>query len=359
MEDFPSTNEINTATDEQPSHFCAATGAGTSIPFYDNAHAIVLFSISHVGMPPIAADPQAPAVRFYGCFQNRALASAFARRVVACDPTCNIQMADTHRWILACATASKCTDAAYCDTKITRLLAHHATATESTKAAFIARGAALRVAGPEPEMRAEIENDMCGTAGATGAAGDAGDAGAAGAAGATGEATVNMDSGDDATAGDTITFASTPTDADEIQPNTVPADTAPDDTRSPDAATPKDTEPATPDADPQTASEETGSFLDATCALAHQSVLCVAFVKDELDQLEPEFMFMVLRSCKDETEAGGYIRGVASKHITDHSIDVVDLCTWGFPQGEQAIQTTYRNKQLDDIMRKDPIIPPW
>jgi hypothetical protein len=328
MEEFPSTGEINTAVDEQPSHFGATTGTGTSIPYYDGAHAIVLFSISHVGMPPIALDPREPAVRFYGCFENRAMASAFAKRVAACDPTCNIQMGDTHKWILACSTAERCNDAAYADAKISRLVAHHAQATESTKDAFIARSAELRKAGPEPAAKPEL-NQVSST-----------------------DTQIN-------TAKEVL--QDTPSDI--PQPQAQPhLDSSTRATKATDLSTTvhtdEQTSVATDTAEIKTPTA-TGSFLDSSCTLAFQSVLCVAFVKDELDPSEPEFMFKVFRSCKDETEAGGYIKAVASKHITDHSIDVVDMCSWGFPQSETAIQTTYRNKQLDDIMRNDPVLPTW
>lgn len=332
MEELPSTGEINTALEEQPSHFGATTGAGTSLPFYDPAHAVVLFSVSHVGMPPIAVDPRAPAIRFYGCFENRPLASAFARRIVACDPTCNIQMADTHKWILACSTTSRCTDAAYTDAKITRLIEHHAAATESTKAAFLARGAALRQAGPDPDIQPEVALAL---------------------ALATQTPPPPPDAGTDTPAETTAPTTEPPAEppAEPAEPTAEPAEPA-EPTSAPTSAptsTPTDAPlPATP-----------GSFLDASCTLAFQSVLCVAFVKDEIDTAEPEFMFMAFRSCKDETEAGGYIKAIASKQITDHSIDVVDMCTWGFPQSESAIQTTYRDKQLDDIMRNDPVLPVW
>ena len=319
MEEFPSTGEINTAVEVEPSHFGATTGTGTSLPFYDNAHAIVLFSISHVGMPPIAVDPRAPAVRFYGCFESRALAAAFARRVQACDPTCNIQMGDTHKWILACSTAGRCTDAAYGGAKIARLVEHHAAAMESTKLAFIARGAALRLAGPEPDVNAAVAI-LCDNGPATTEASST-------------AAAVNVAIIEDPITDETTLHTAVFVDADA-------------------AAVPLSDTSSAADAAPPLA-----TFLDASCTLAFQSVLCVAFVKDELEPMEPEFMFRVFRSCKDEAEAGGYIKAVASKYITDHSIDVVDMCTWGFPQSETAIQTTYRNKQLDDIMRNDPVLP--
>jgi len=266
METAPLFGDVNTAATEFPqSHFGETRGQGSSLPFYDTSQSIVLFSVSHVKMPPIAADAKSPAVRFYGCFANRESALAFATRVVACDPACNIQMANTHSWVVACSNAERCTDVEYCDAKIGRLTAHHQAAIESAKVEFNARSATLKQAGPEPEMLRE--------------------------------------------------------------PVTVRAD-------SPAAATPVTT-----------------SFLDASCTLAFQSVLCVSFVKDELDLDEPEFMFRVFRACKDEMEAAGYIKAVASKRVIDHSIDVVDLCVWGYPQSDAASETTYRNKLLDDIMR--------
>jgi len=281
MDESPAAGSFNTASDDQPTFFHDTTGTGSSLPFQDSAQAIVLFSISHVGMPPLAADPKAPAVRFYGCFHDRIAAAAFAHRIVACDPSCNIQMSDTHAWVLACSNAQRCTDADYSNAKIARMLEHHASKSESARLAFLARSEALRHAGPEPEPFTTTELE--------------------------------------------------PTGGDEPF-------------QSPEAPV---------------AHEGNGpSFLDASCTLAFQAVLCVAFLKDELEPDEPEFAFRVFRACKDELEAGGYIKAVASKHITDHSIDVVDLCSWGFPQCNTAtVQTTYRNKQLDDIMRKDAPIP--
>ena len=156
MDDAPSFGDVNTATEAELSQFDVKKGPGTSIPFHDSAQDIVLFSISHVGMPPIATNAKAPAVRFYGCFANREAASTFATRIIACDAKCNIQMASTHSWILACSNMTKCTNAQYCDNKVARLLAHHTATEELSKAAFLKRTTALRQAGSEPDIIPDI-----------------------------------------------------------------------------------------------------------------------------------------------------------------------------------------------------------
>lgn len=94
--------------------------------------------------------------------------------------------------------------------------------------------------------------------------------------------------------------------------------------------------------------------LTSECMPVNQSVFCVSVVNDEPSEDVPEFLFYVYRTCRDETEADGYVRGVASREVSDYNIYVVDCCEWVFPMTDMKFAPkTYRDKRLNDIMNRD------
>ena len=94
--------------------------------------------------------------------------------------------------------------------------------------------------------------------------------------------------------------------------------------------------------------------LTSECMPVNQSVFCVSVINDEPSEDVPEFLFYVYRTCRDETEADGYVRAVASREVSDHNIYVVDCCEWVFPMTDMKFAPkTYRDKRLNDIMNRD------
>tara|TARA_B110000046_G_C13010473_1_gene406421 strand:- start:537 stop:1607 length:1071 start_codon:yes stop_codon:yes gene_type:complete len=81
-----------------PSFPRAKVEGAANIPFKDDAQRIILFSVSHVLMPPIAKDPWNPAIRFYGTFASQDDAIEHGEEVERCDPSVNVQMWYTHSW---------------------------------------------------------------------------------------------------------------------------------------------------------------------------------------------------------------------------------------------------------------------
>jgi len=77
-------------------------------------------------MAPRSTDPARPGLRLYGCFPDADSAHQFAAVVRADDPTCNLQLDRTHKWVLACRDTERLADAAHVATKTEALLQAHA-----------------------------------------------------------------------------------------------------------------------------------------------------------------------------------------------------------------------------------------
>jgi hypothetical protein len=92
------------------------------LPFVMNEHAVVLFSVSHVGMSPFAESASEPAVRFYGAFATSDDCLDQARVVQQFDAGCNLQMAHTHTWTVMASTPERLADDATCRQHVDALL---------------------------------------------------------------------------------------------------------------------------------------------------------------------------------------------------------------------------------------------
>lgn len=95
------------------------------IPLHVEDQNFVLYSVSHVQMPPIAEIASEPAIRFYGCFPTEQECIEHAAQVSALDSSCNLQMSRTHTWNLAAKSPERISDDKACREHIDLLLCKH------------------------------------------------------------------------------------------------------------------------------------------------------------------------------------------------------------------------------------------
>jgi hypothetical protein len=124
------------ACDEQAGFARVEDGIGPDPPFRSPAQRFVLYSISHVGMPPIAKDPTNPGIRLYGLMESRDECKRYAAEVNAADPTCSLLITDTHRWDIAVCAPDRLTDPDYKPAKLKRIAKAHAILRANTTSEF-------------------------------------------------------------------------------------------------------------------------------------------------------------------------------------------------------------------------------
>lgn len=90
--------------------FSRSKESANDLPFKIPSQDWILFSVSHVRMPPVCEDPRNPAVRFYGLFESAEEASDHARVVLQIDPSVNLQVSRTHEWVSMCSTPERLAD---------------------------------------------------------------------------------------------------------------------------------------------------------------------------------------------------------------------------------------------------------
>ena len=117
---------------------------GDDPPFRQVDQQFVLFSLSHVAMPPIARDPTSPGIRFYGLFETRNDARAYAGEVAQADPTCSLLITPTHTWDVAAKSLDRHKDVVYKRQKHERIALAHATLRQAGAAEFRANVAQAR-----------------------------------------------------------------------------------------------------------------------------------------------------------------------------------------------------------------------
>lgn len=121
--------------DEQSS-FDRVEAIGEDPPFRAADHMWVLYSLSHVGMPPMAQDPSNPAVRFYGLFESHEDANEYATELHAADPACCILLSPTHQWMVAVKSSERHNDVEYKAGKLRRIAEAHAALRKASTAEF-------------------------------------------------------------------------------------------------------------------------------------------------------------------------------------------------------------------------------
>jgi hypothetical protein len=84
-----------------------------------------------------------------------------------------------------------------------------------------------------------------------------------------------------------------------------------------------------------------------------QTHAVVCFLLDTETTEYPEFGIKVLRICDSQEAADRYVRNVASVHITDMDIHVVETCAWLFPQmllTDVVPNEQFRHEELHKVM---------
>ena len=106
-----------------PASFTRVDREHTSdFPFHLPGQDWLLYSVSHVMMPPVSEDPRAPAVRIYGTFESAEEAIAHGRQVSLVDPTTNLQVARTHQWVCMSASPERLRDTAAVDAHVRKVV---------------------------------------------------------------------------------------------------------------------------------------------------------------------------------------------------------------------------------------------
>lgn len=124
---------------------------GASRPFSSPHQRFVVYTVSHVGMPPRVTVPIDARLRLYGVFADDAEARAYAEEVMAVDETVNIQIAPTQQWIVAVSHLDKLT-AEYMDPKREAMLRDHEATLHAEEARF-----RRRLRGEEEEEATTVE----------------------------------------------------------------------------------------------------------------------------------------------------------------------------------------------------------
>lgn len=70
----------------------------------------VVFTISHVGIPPITTNVSNPGLRIYGAFKTLDSATAYAKEFTEHDPACSILIAPMREWTVACSSIPMVSD---------------------------------------------------------------------------------------------------------------------------------------------------------------------------------------------------------------------------------------------------------
>jgi hypothetical protein len=85
-------------------------GDSVGLPFVRADQQFVVFSLSHVHIPPRAVDANCPAVCIYGAFATNEEATEHAQMVHGAHPTMSVFVDRTHAWIVAPQSIDRMTD---------------------------------------------------------------------------------------------------------------------------------------------------------------------------------------------------------------------------------------------------------
>lgn len=282
-------------------------GSGDDPPFRLPSQRWVLFSLSHVAMPPVAANPALPALRVYGCYEHREDALSHASCIAAEDAACCLMVSQTHEWVVAAKCAARATDAALCAAKVERLLRRYALSIEERRAEFEAnRQQKLSTAGEAAAAVPRLEDEIakgCERGG------------------------LDEEEADPDAPPEIGLAARAEAPHDELAPHLL-------------------------------GKRRCTGYVSRAAEVSGQSFMCASFVQDSEEPGEPEFLFRVYACFGTEAEADAYVRNVAANEVTDHDIDVVSLCQWIFPTDPNLnVRVEYRSAELTRIMennRKQP-----
>lgn len=130
--------------DRHDSGECATTvgfqgskgGKGTHYPFKRDDQVYLVFSTSHIGVPPIAPSPDFAGFRVYGTFETQVDAFTYATDFAAQDSECNVQIAKMQDWVLAVSHLDKVENVDYTTNKTEMILAQHLQGLKESEADF-------------------------------------------------------------------------------------------------------------------------------------------------------------------------------------------------------------------------------
>lgn len=120
LDEIQRRKELATSLQEDGNDEISSFHGTCSLPYVLPGQEIVLFTTSHKEMPPIAPDPDNPAIRFYGVFGSGDEAIEYARLFENND--INFQIHPLREWALAVSSQSKLTEECYIPSKIDSLV---------------------------------------------------------------------------------------------------------------------------------------------------------------------------------------------------------------------------------------------
>lgn len=87
------------------------------------------------------------------------------------------------------------------------------------------------------------------------------------------------------------------------------------------------------------------------CRVDGQTLAVISVLPD--DSADCEFIFRVYALYNDEASANRYVRNVCGCRVQNHHIDVINTCSWAFPQqmkGDKVRKEVYRSDELNKVM---------
>ena len=119
-------NAVHSDTPAEHSDAFERVETDVVLPLRTEGQEVILFSVSHISMSPIAEVPTNPAIRFYGAFETAEDCLEHANQVARLDPSCNLQMGRVQEWNMAARSQDRLQDNVGCRAHVQNLLEEHA-----------------------------------------------------------------------------------------------------------------------------------------------------------------------------------------------------------------------------------------
>lgn len=266
----------------------AKSSKGVHIPFNREDQKFIVFSTSHVHMPPIASAENA-AIRVYGAFPTLGEAYTYAREFTEADADCNVQIGKSQDWILAVDTCEKLEDENYVASKRNRILEAYDNIFESEAERF-----KQYVEFPDKHRNGELKpiEEGC--------------------------------------------------EDEEEQKN--------EEQKNEEE---KNEEEKNEDQEQTRNMKEYNCRFPRALEVREQNYAVISIIEDANDP-EREFIFIVWGCFLSEDECDGWIRDVASKHVTKYAMNVVSMYTWcrvSEMANAENVPVHYRAAELDSLMK--------
>lgn len=306
--------------------------ANMRMRFRDTQQSFVVFSISHVGMPPLALKPDLASLRVYACFNDVELATHHAVMCSQLDASCNFQVGPMHEWIVASRDAESHSNREETQEHLLRIMNNHLAEVAGDREQYEERRRVAQDAwgswdpqGTSREQDASTTEPGGSPEDHTGeVAEDSGEAFAAHLAvgGETEDRAAGLDEG-----------PQEPTDGAPLVPSPR------DDPQNPDGSLVLDTSKLDPHM--MTAS--------GMCP-PHNNLAVVSFVQDEGER--NEFAFCVWRIATSDEECDFYVRNVAGERVHEHAFYIARTGEWHAPRHiSKDTPVCHRQSELNLIMQ--------